>query len=166
MESNRAPVHQVSAATRGAEDCDDPIDGGRCGSGVRLSANAGLAGERSFWWEPGGWAVRSRNRPILGTQAMYAWKRELHCYRGQHLPEALFGESSLELRHAESGLTISFCALEVSCVNQELLCKILSIEEEYCLIRLFPRRLHRQRTYSIHPIHVFGGTNRYACFFM
>ena len=68
--------------------------------------------------------MRSRNRPILGTQAIYSWKRELHCFRGQHLPEALFGESSLELRHAESGVTISFCALEVSRANQEFRSKM------------------------------------------
>ena len=78
-----------------------------------MTPGAGKAGERSFFWpRAGGWEVRSVNKPILGTQAVYEWQRELHCYRGQHLPEALFGNSGLELTHAPSGATIRFSALE------------------------------------------------------
>ena len=102
----RPPKDRV-AAQRGADARARSDDGG-----VRLSADAGIAGERLFRWKAGGWTVRTANRPILGTHAIYAWKRELKCYRGQHLPEALFGESLLELRHDTSGVTIRFSALE------------------------------------------------------
>ena len=50
--------------------------------------------------------------PIIGTSERYAWKRELSCFQGQDLPEALFGGSSLEIFHQASGLRLSFSALE------------------------------------------------------
>ena len=68
--------------------------------------------ERRVRWPGGDWEVRAVHGPILGTEERYAWKRELSCFQGQHLPDALWGHSSLELRHAPSGVCLSFCALE------------------------------------------------------
>ena len=60
--------------------------------------------ERRARWPGGAWEVRAVHGPILGTEERYAWKRELSCFQGQHLPDALWGHSSLELRHAPSGV--------------------------------------------------------------
>jgi hypothetical protein len=51
----------------------------------------------------------------VSRRSHVAWKRELSLtqHAGLELPEALYGGSSLELRHIPSGVRISFCALEV-----------------------------------------------------
>ena len=69
------------------------------------------AREEVYSWS-GGWTVRCVHGKILSTEQMYAWKRELNLYGGQHIPEALFGESSLELRHDATGVRVRFTALE------------------------------------------------------
>jgi len=60
----------------------------------------------------GGWTFRTNRSHILGTEGQYAWKRELHCFQGQSLPDAIFHNNSLEILHDDTGIRIRFCALE------------------------------------------------------
>jgi WD40 repeat protein len=43
------------------------------------------------------WAFRSRKSHILDTNGHYAWKRELNCFQGQSLPDAIFPHNTLEI---------------------------------------------------------------------
>ena len=43
------------------------------------------------------WAFRSRKSHILDTNGHYAWKRELNCFQGQSLPDAIFPLNTLEI---------------------------------------------------------------------
>lgn len=63
-------------------------------------------------FEAHGWTFHTRKTPIIGTQSHYLWKRELNCYQAQHLPEALWGDNSLEITHNATGITLHFNALE------------------------------------------------------
>jgi len=78
-----------------------------CGASSRASSKYK---DKEFAWS-GGWTVRTRKGAIINTAEHYAWKRELNCFEGQHLPEALFGHSLVELRHS-SGFRLRFTALE------------------------------------------------------
>jgi len=60
----------------------------------------------------GGWTFRTERSHILGTDGHYSWKRELNCFQGQSLPDAIFHRNSLEIYHNETGVRIRFCALE------------------------------------------------------
>lgn len=59
-----------------------------------------------------GWTYRAERSHILGTDGEYSWKRELNCFQGQSLPDAIFHRNSLEICHDETGVRIRFCALE------------------------------------------------------
>merc|ERR1712166_171654 len=67
---------------------------------------------QEYDWQPGGWQFVTKKSRILKTQEHYAWKRELNCFQGQHLPEATFGQNLLQLYHPASGTRIQFTALE------------------------------------------------------
>ncbi|KAH0436582.1 hypothetical protein IEQ34_026364 [Dendrobium chrysotoxum] len=56
-----------------------------------------------------GWQIESCKRPILGSLALREWEEKLGT---SHLPEMVFGESSLNLLHIESGLKIHFNAFD------------------------------------------------------
>lgn len=56
-----------------------------------------------------GWQIESCKRPILGSLAIREWEEKLGT---SHLPEMVFGESSLNLLHMESGFMIRFNAFD------------------------------------------------------
>ncbi|XXG44452.1 hypothetical protein AAC387_Pa01g4253 [Persea americana] len=56
-----------------------------------------------------GWLIESRNRPILTSRCVERWEHEIET---SHLPEMVFGESTLTLLHLESGIKIHFNALD------------------------------------------------------
>ncbi|KAK8954200.1 hypothetical protein KSP39_PZI002404 [Platanthera zijinensis] len=56
-----------------------------------------------------GWEIESCKRPILGSLATREWEEKLGT---SHLPEMIFGESSLNLLHMESGIRIHFNAFD------------------------------------------------------
>jgi len=60
----------------------------------------------------GGWTFRATRSHILSTEGHYSWKRELSCFQGQSLPDALFYNNSLEIFHDSTGIRIRFCAME------------------------------------------------------
>ena len=43
---------------------------------------------QEYDWQPGGWQFVTKKSRILKTQEHYAWKRELNCFQGQHLPSS------------------------------------------------------------------------------
>uniref|UniRef100_A0A0C9RYV1 TSA: Wollemia nobilis Ref_Wollemi_Transcript_2233_1410 transcribed RNA sequence n=1 Tax=Wollemia nobilis TaxID=56998 RepID=A0A0C9RYV1_9CONI len=57
----------------------------------------------------GGWRIESKKRPILKSHARDEWEKKLDT---AHLPEMVFGESSLELVHEETGIKIYFNAFD------------------------------------------------------
>jgi len=72
--------------------------------------NAHVPKEKIFKY--GGWNFRTNRSHILGTEGHYSWKRELNCFQGQSLPDAIFHNNSLEIFHDNNGIRIRFCALE------------------------------------------------------
>eukprot|EP00262_Sarcandra_glabra_P021092 TRINITY_DN870_c0_g1_i2.p1 TRINITY_DN870_c0_g1~~TRINITY_DN870_c0_g1_i2.p1 ORF type:complete len:259 (-),score=37.98 TRINITY_DN870_c0_g1_i2:161-937(-) len=56
-----------------------------------------------------GWVIESRKRSILTSSAVQQWEQKLGT---SHLPEMVFGESSLGLLHVDSGTKIYFNALD------------------------------------------------------
>ncbi|OAY84050.1 TIP41-like protein [Ananas comosus] len=56
-----------------------------------------------------GWCVESRKRPILNSLAIREWEEKLGT---SHMPEMVFGESSLSLLHISSGIKLHFNALD------------------------------------------------------
>lgn len=56
-----------------------------------------------------GWEIASRKRSILNSSSVEQWEQKLET---NHLPEMAFGESSLVLKHAESGTKIHFNAFD------------------------------------------------------
>ncbi|KAG6710687.1 TIP41-like protein isoform X2 [Carya illinoinensis] len=52
-----------------------------------------------------GWEIESRKRSILNSSSLQLWEEKL---RTSHLPEMIFGESSLVLKHLKSGIKIHF----------------------------------------------------------
>ncbi|XP_058070028.1 TIP41-like protein isoform X2 [Magnolia sinica] len=56
-----------------------------------------------------GWVIESFNRPILSSSAVHLWEQNIGT---SHLPEMVFGESSLLLSHADSGIKIHFSAFD------------------------------------------------------
>ncbi|KAI4342332.1 hypothetical protein MLD38_026970 [Melastoma candidum] len=67
------------------------LDGGR--SGLRIL----------------GWEIETRKRSILNSSSLQLWEERLGT---THLPEMVFGESCLVLRHLESGAVIHFNAFD------------------------------------------------------
>ncbi|XP_021277109.1 TIP41-like protein isoform X2 [Herrania umbratica] len=57
----------------------------------------------------GGWEIESRNRSILTSLALQQWEQNLQTC---HLPEMIFGESCLVLKHVGSGTKIHFNAFD------------------------------------------------------
>ena len=45
----------------------------------------------------------TRRCHILGIEGHYAWKRELNCFQGQSLPDALYPSNSLEISYGGNG---------------------------------------------------------------
>ena len=68
--------------------------------------------KKVFRCSQSGWTFRTCRSHILGKRDQYAWKRELSCFQGQSLPDAVFPSNGLELCHNETGIRIRFCALE------------------------------------------------------
>ncbi|XP_010277155.1 PREDICTED: TIP41-like protein [Nelumbo nucifera] len=56
-----------------------------------------------------GWEIESRKRSILNSIHLQQWEQKLHT---THLPEMVFGESSLVLYHMGSGVKIHFNAFD------------------------------------------------------
>ncbi|MCL7041137.1 hypothetical protein MKW94_021937 [Papaver nudicaule] len=56
-----------------------------------------------------GWEIESKNRSILSSLTYEQWGEKLQT---SHLPEMVFGESSLVLWHLESGIKIHFNAFD------------------------------------------------------
>ncbi|GFY95006.1 TIP41-like family protein [Actinidia rufa] len=56
-----------------------------------------------------GWEIESRNRPILNSLHLQEWECKLQT---SHLPEMVFGDSSLALKHINSGTKIHFNAFD------------------------------------------------------
>ncbi|XP_073309355.1 TIP41-like protein [Primulina huaijiensis] len=59
-----------------------------------------------------GWEIESCKRSILSSSLVQQWEEKLQT---SHLPEMVFGESFLVLKHANSGIKISFNALDALC---------------------------------------------------
>ncbi|KAK4401711.1 TIP41-like protein [Sesamum angolense] len=71
-----------------------PLGGGRVGYLIR------------------GWEIESRKRSILNSSLLQQWEEKLQT---SHLPEMVFGESSLVLKHVSSGVKIHFNAFDALC---------------------------------------------------
>ncbi|XWS68092.1 hypothetical protein CRYUN_Cryun04dG0060500 [Craigia yunnanensis] len=56
-----------------------------------------------------GWEIESRKRSILNSSALQQWEQNLQT---SHLPEMVFGESYLVLKHVGSGIKIHFNAFD------------------------------------------------------
>ncbi|KAK1322718.1 hypothetical protein QJS10_CPA02g00355 [Acorus calamus] len=56
-----------------------------------------------------GWHIEARNRPILSSLALQQWEQKLGT---THMPEMIFGESSLVLQHIKSGIKLHFNAFD------------------------------------------------------
>ncbi|XP_029117099.1 TIP41-like protein isoform X2 [Elaeis guineensis] len=56
-----------------------------------------------------GWHIESSRRPILSSLALQEWEEKLGT---SHLPEMVFGESSLYLLHEDSGIKLHFNAFD------------------------------------------------------
>ncbi|KAF5444330.1 hypothetical protein F2P56_036816 [Juglans regia] len=56
-----------------------------------------------------GWEIESRKRSILNSSDHQLWEQKLQT---SHLPEMVFGESSLVLKHVKSGIKIHFNAFD------------------------------------------------------
>ncbi|XP_075478172.1 TIP41-like protein [Primulina tabacum] len=59
-----------------------------------------------------GWEIESCKRSILSSSLVQQWEEKLQT---SHLPEMVFGESFLVLKHANSGIKIYFNALDALC---------------------------------------------------
>ncbi|KAJ2679216.1 Tap42 interacting protein, partial [Coemansia sp. RSA 1285] len=56
----------------------------------------------------GGWEITSCHRPILSNTTIEQYSHEL----GFNVPEMIFGDNYLRIRHAASGCTIELTALD------------------------------------------------------
>ncbi|GLT47338.1 hypothetical protein SLA2020_210430 [Shorea laevis] len=56
-----------------------------------------------------GWEIESRKRSILSSSSLQQWEEKLQT---SHLPEMIFGESCLVLKHISSGTKIHFNAFD------------------------------------------------------
>ncbi|KAL4181151.1 hypothetical protein AMTRI_Chr12g235790 [Amborella trichopoda] len=56
-----------------------------------------------------GWFIEAKNKPILNSPSLQDWEKRLGT---SHMPEMVFGDSSLELVHIGSGIKIHFNAFE------------------------------------------------------
>ncbi|CAA0807443.1 TIP41-like family protein [Striga hermonthica] len=56
-----------------------------------------------------GWEIESRKRPILSSSLVHEWEEKLQT---SHLPEMVFGESCLVLKHVSSGVNVHFNAFD------------------------------------------------------
>ncbi|KAL3614260.1 TIP41-like protein [Castilleja foliolosa] len=56
-----------------------------------------------------GWEIESRKRSILTSSLLQEWEEKLQT---THLPEMVFGESCLVLKHASSGIRVHFNAFD------------------------------------------------------
>ncbi|KAK6916369.1 TIP41-like protein [Dillenia turbinata] len=56
-----------------------------------------------------GWEIESQNRSILNSLQLQQWEEKLQTC---HLPEMVFGDSSLVLKHVNSGIRIHFNAFD------------------------------------------------------
>ncbi|KAI4295720.1 hypothetical protein L6164_035736 [Bauhinia variegata] len=73
-------------------------------AGAELFADVGRRGVRIHGWE-----IESRKGSILNSSTLQQWEEELQT---SHLPEMVFGENSLILRHVTSGTRIHFNAFD------------------------------------------------------
>uniref|UniRef100_A0A7N0ZRB5 TIP41-like protein n=1 Tax=Kalanchoe fedtschenkoi TaxID=63787 RepID=A0A7N0ZRB5_KALFE len=73
------------------------------------SAGAELLPEGRSGLRIRGWEIESRKRSILKSSDVEEWELKL---KTSHLPEMVFGESGLTLKHLESGVKIYFNAMD------------------------------------------------------
>ncbi|KAL8060668.1 hypothetical protein ABFX02_02G040000 [Erythranthe guttata] len=59
-----------------------------------------------------GWEIETRKRSILTSSLVQEWEEKL---KTSHLPEMVFGESTLVLKHVSSGIKIHFNAFDALC---------------------------------------------------
>ncbi|KZV22183.1 hypothetical protein F511_07882 [Dorcoceras hygrometricum] len=71
-----------------------------------------LGGGRRVGIRLRGWEIESCKRSILSSSLVQQWEEKLQT---SHLPEMVFGESSLVLRHLNSGIKIYFNAFDALC---------------------------------------------------
>ncbi|XP_042058517.1 TIP41-like protein [Salvia splendens] len=60
----------------------------------------------------GGWEIETAKRSILNSSLVQQWEEKLQT---THLPEMVFGESCLILKHINSGITLHFNAYDALC---------------------------------------------------
>ncbi|BAT93916.1 hypothetical protein VIGAN_08046900 [Vigna angularis var. angularis] len=76
-------------------------------AGAELFADDGRRGIRIS-----GWSIETRRHSILNSSAIQEWEQKLNT---SHLPEMVFGENTLILRHFSSGTRIHFNAFDALC---------------------------------------------------
>ncbi|XP_057732612.1 TIP41-like protein isoform X1 [Arachis stenosperma] len=76
-------------------------------AGAELFADGGNRGVRIH-----GWLIESRTHSILNSAAIQEWEHKLDT---NHLPEMVFGENTLILKHLSSGTKIHFNAFDALC---------------------------------------------------
>ncbi|MED6173788.1 TIP41-like protein [Stylosanthes scabra] len=76
-------------------------------AGAELFADGGHRGVRIH-----GWLIESRTHSILNSAAVQEWEHKLDT---SHLPEMVFGENTLILKHLSSGTKIHFNAFDALC---------------------------------------------------
>nr|ALT31516.1 tip41-like protein [Rehmannia glutinosa] len=59
-----------------------------------------------------GWEIESRKRSILSSSLLQQWEEKLQT---SHLPEMVFGESCLAIKHVSSGIKVHFNAFDALC---------------------------------------------------
>lgn len=76
-------------------------------AGAEVFANGGRKGIRIH-----GWLIESRTNSILNSSTVQEWEKKLET---SHLPEMVFGENTLILKHLNSGTKIHFKAFDALC---------------------------------------------------
>ncbi|XP_061373907.1 TIP41-like protein [Gastrolobium bilobum] len=76
-------------------------------AGAELFADGGRQGIRIH-----GWLIESRRHSILKSSTLQEWEQKLET---SHLPEMVFGENTLILKHLSSGTKIHFNAFDALC---------------------------------------------------
>ncbi|KAK7343500.1 hypothetical protein VNO77_12285 [Canavalia gladiata] len=76
-------------------------------AGAEIFAEGGRRGIRIH-----GWMIESRRHSILNSSTLQEWEQKLET---SHLPEMVFGENALILKHFSSGTKIHFNAFDALC---------------------------------------------------
>ncbi|XP_058769540.1 TIP41-like protein [Vicia villosa] len=76
-------------------------------AGAEIFVDGGRRGIRIH-----GWSIESRRNSILNSSSVQEWEKKLVT---SHLPEMVFGENALILKHSNSGTKIHFNAFDALC---------------------------------------------------